>query len=330
MSVDAINWAKRQGIGDAEGKGVLIVLAEHADKWGICWPSAATLAKATGKSKRTVQRHLRTLEGAGFVLSEEARRADGSRSSNRRLLLMGQSFPIFFSAKVAGGSDTMSLGSDMVSPLNEPSLNHQVLSSLSRETSFEKPFDFDEPAWLEWVDYNLQEFGRVLSPTAQKKQLQTLLAICGETGETQGQVIRRSVESGWKRFHTDRYGSQQRKTSARRARREKPLNTPVADDTPVPGQKPASAVVQAQAIQREEDEAQPVDEAGVQRGLDYLARRAAAERDEAKREHLEAVVRRQRSGDGARASPDPDRETEAKANAARVLLEQQRKLLEKG
>lgn len=90
MSIDAVLWARLQTISDAEGKGVLAAMAVHADKWGICRESSNTLAKVTGKSQRTVKRHLKLLVTAELIALEKSKRADGSNDVNAYLLFIDQ------------------------------------------------------------------------------------------------------------------------------------------------------------------------------------------------------------------------------------------------
>ena len=54
-------------------KLVLVALADHADPGdGTCWPGLGRIARLTGLDRRTVQRSLREMEGAG-LLSSRAR-----------------------------------------------------------------------------------------------------------------------------------------------------------------------------------------------------------------------------------------------------------------
>lgn len=48
-------------------KLVALVLADHANDDGLCWPSYARIAERTGVDKRTVQRHVKTLTGMGVL-----------------------------------------------------------------------------------------------------------------------------------------------------------------------------------------------------------------------------------------------------------------------
>lgn len=62
----------------------MLALAESASMEGICWPSKRTIALMTGMSARSVQRHLGSIEGKGFIRKE--RREDqrtGRQTSNR-------------------------------------------------------------------------------------------------------------------------------------------------------------------------------------------------------------------------------------------------------
>lgn len=48
-------------------KLVALVLADHANEDGLCWPSYARIAERTGVDKRTVQRHVKTLTRMGVL-----------------------------------------------------------------------------------------------------------------------------------------------------------------------------------------------------------------------------------------------------------------------
>lgn len=67
MSWQAVKWAVQQVTGSAGRKALLLVLAEHADERGVCWPSQATIAKGVEQSIDTVQRQIRKLVELGLV-----------------------------------------------------------------------------------------------------------------------------------------------------------------------------------------------------------------------------------------------------------------------
>jgi DNA-binding transcriptional ArsR family regulator len=82
MNESAIGWAWRQSAASTE-KLVLLALASVADSNGAATPTIATLASMCGVTRRSVQRTLRKLLGAGLVRSEARRREDRSTMSNR-------------------------------------------------------------------------------------------------------------------------------------------------------------------------------------------------------------------------------------------------------
>lgn len=69
MSIQAMAWAiEQQLVTDAPTRHVLLCLANYADKVGMgAFPSAATLAKETGLSERTVRQRLEKLQAAGII-----------------------------------------------------------------------------------------------------------------------------------------------------------------------------------------------------------------------------------------------------------------------
>lgn len=67
MSYQATAWASNQQVGNPARKLLLMILAEHADKHGYCWPSQGLLAKKTGMSLDTVQRQTKKLRDDGFL-----------------------------------------------------------------------------------------------------------------------------------------------------------------------------------------------------------------------------------------------------------------------
>ena len=81
MSHAAREWAWRQNLKPIP-KSVLVVLGDHANDAGVCWPRIATIAEKVGVSKRTVQRALQHLVSRGLISVKQRYRNDGSHSSN--------------------------------------------------------------------------------------------------------------------------------------------------------------------------------------------------------------------------------------------------------
>ena len=89
MSSSARDWAWQQRLprlpngAQATAKLVLLYLAERADANGVCWPSFAAIAQATGSTPPTVNRALRRLTELGLVVAIRRSDALGRRSSSR-------------------------------------------------------------------------------------------------------------------------------------------------------------------------------------------------------------------------------------------------------
>lgn len=81
MSVEWLTWAFKQNVGDPGAKFVLVVIADHAGKSGFAWPSQEQISRYTDQTDRTVRKHLKALEAAGFISRKERRRDDGRKSS---------------------------------------------------------------------------------------------------------------------------------------------------------------------------------------------------------------------------------------------------------
>lgn len=62
-------------------KLTIAALANYSNADGCCWPAQETLAKSTGTTRETVNRHLKSLEKKGF-LEIKHRKDKGGRTSN--------------------------------------------------------------------------------------------------------------------------------------------------------------------------------------------------------------------------------------------------------
>ena len=62
-----IAWAMKAPTPDALSRWLLVVLADHANEDGKCWPSQATLARRTGMGRSTVNRKLAMLEKQNLI-----------------------------------------------------------------------------------------------------------------------------------------------------------------------------------------------------------------------------------------------------------------------
>lgn len=66
---------------------ILFILADYAGADGTCKPSQATIAERTGLSIRGVRDNLHKLQEEGFIRMERRTRKDGTRTSDRIVLL---------------------------------------------------------------------------------------------------------------------------------------------------------------------------------------------------------------------------------------------------
>lgn len=71
-------------------KLVLLVLADHADDQGFCFPGADTIARRASVSPRTLTRVLASLEENGFIARSRRHLANGNRTSDGYVLTPDQ------------------------------------------------------------------------------------------------------------------------------------------------------------------------------------------------------------------------------------------------
>ncbi len=83
MSNHFINWARVQKAGGVAPKALLLVLADHANSEGICWPGIALLATTLECDEKTIRRNLNKLFKADLVF----RLNNGNQNKNTTYLL---------------------------------------------------------------------------------------------------------------------------------------------------------------------------------------------------------------------------------------------------
>src|ERR1700680_2933608 len=134
MSWEAVAWAIRQPTGAARRKLLLLVLANYADKNGICWPSQETLARDSEQSVDTVQRQLDVLEEQKQIHRERMPKRRGQWQGHRyRLPLQNDLAP---KGKTAARSPDVRSGQAAKSALTRPqSLRHKPSIEPSNEPS---------------------------------------------------------------------------------------------------------------------------------------------------------------------------------------------------
>ena len=80
MSIEAINWAKKQRVSPTQ-KLVLLVLADCADSDGLAFPSMSYLEEVTGLSDKAIRNAKRAMLNAGFLVKESWMRLNDVRLS---------------------------------------------------------------------------------------------------------------------------------------------------------------------------------------------------------------------------------------------------------
>lgn len=82
MSWQATSWAARQTAGSGGRKCVLLVIANHADPSGICFPGLEALATEAECSARAISVNLKGLEDKGLLRRLRRKRPNGSRTTD--------------------------------------------------------------------------------------------------------------------------------------------------------------------------------------------------------------------------------------------------------
>ena len=87
MSTQAINLVKSHTVGSPTAKVVLLILADYADADWSAFASQKRIAAEAEVSERTVRRTLTDLVEMGILRRERRHRTDGSRTSDRLVLV---------------------------------------------------------------------------------------------------------------------------------------------------------------------------------------------------------------------------------------------------
>lgn len=87
MSWDALKAVKDHQFGSASAKAVMLVLASYTDAEWSAFAGQELIADETELSVRTVRDVMKDLEGRGLLVRQRRHRRDGSRTSDRLLLV---------------------------------------------------------------------------------------------------------------------------------------------------------------------------------------------------------------------------------------------------
>lgn len=177
MSIQAMSWVINLDLPAADGKFVLLMLANHADEDGYCYPSQKRLAQECGLGERAVRNQLSRLEDIGLIRRQRRTRQNGSRTSDGYWLVgIGQP------AKSAGMSQDVS----------NRQINHsQPAKSAAPEPSVNPQRELDTPTVVS------SSPGDEKKPAKSRKRNETwdaLAAICGEpAGKTEASDFGKTV-----------------------------------------------------------------------------------------------------------------------------------------
>src|SRR6185436_18898864 len=80
LSIAAVAWALKQTDLDPATKFVLVILADHANDDGICWPGQKGIAEKVGTKERQVRRHIAKLLAKGKIKTERLTNSGGGNS----------------------------------------------------------------------------------------------------------------------------------------------------------------------------------------------------------------------------------------------------------
>lgn len=93
MSIEALRWSLEKGMEhnlEPTLRYVLLILGNRADEQGYLYPSVQWICQRTGLSRRTVQRHLQTLQDKELLRRDTREKEDGGRTSDALQLTMEQ------------------------------------------------------------------------------------------------------------------------------------------------------------------------------------------------------------------------------------------------
>lgn len=102
MSIEAMNWALKQPFEKSSYKFVMLILANHADQDGVCWPSVASIIESTCLEKKAVQRALKYLRDEGWLVDTGERKGLTKQVIKYRLDLSKVGLPVDKSKKDNG------------------------------------------------------------------------------------------------------------------------------------------------------------------------------------------------------------------------------------
>jgi len=144
MSIEAVRWVLERSKTKGAQRLILVVIAEHADKNGLAWPSIETIARLANCSERFVKETIAKLKSGELIIE----RGGGRGRSNRYRIPLERVNPASpFEETERVNSETERVNSDAIK--GEPCFtrtikNHQRTSNKRSRVFSEKKGASDE------------------------------------------------------------------------------------------------------------------------------------------------------------------------------------------
>ncbi len=122
-----IAWAMKAQTPDALSKWLLVILADHADASGMCFPSQTTLSNRTGMHVATVNRKLLMLEDADLITRQSGREG---KSTRYYLSIAESEYPLAHSDNPIAQRDTK-LPVNYINNIEEWQLSNEVTQQIN-------------------------------------------------------------------------------------------------------------------------------------------------------------------------------------------------------
>ena len=162
--------------GDSGAKFVLVALANHADKEGVCYPGLPLLANETNLSIRSVQRRIQKLEGLKIIFRKRRCRTEGRGKGREKDLFFltigpsGQPDALLYSWAVSGR------------PTRQPTPTNMTLLSRHIDEPT-RTIDIKQQPRSWRVEQQARETKSRTSCIVQERNVQAYLCLALEVGE---------------------------------------------------------------------------------------------------------------------------------------------------
>lgn len=135
MSFTLMAQTMKLNVGSLAKKMVLIKLADQANDEGLCWPSYQTIAEACQVSRRTVIRHIKSLEEDGYLnITKTYDKANKKNFSNRYQLTIDRGVKMSLVTECHHPSDNVSISGDRVSPPSDRVSPEPIIESIINQS----------------------------------------------------------------------------------------------------------------------------------------------------------------------------------------------------